>query len=78
MEGWSEGAVTAFDKDNLYVKINGRADFFLSKGFSQLFFVSLSKSDETVDIEMYDMGSPTSAVDAFSAERREGCQGRLP
>lgn len=70
--GWTEGAVSRFDASNLYVKIDGRADFFLSRGFVSLTFVSLSdpKSPATlVDVELYDMGSPENARSAYTGEK---------
>jgi hypothetical protein len=72
--GWREGAISAFGADNLYVKIDGRADFFLSKGFEQLYFVPLALGDEgpTIDIEVYAMGSAANALGAFAGERGEG------
>jgi hypothetical protein len=69
-EGWSEGPVARFDAANLYVKINGRADFFLSRGFRSLAFVTLSGPEgATVDLELYDLGSAENALGAFAAER---------
>jgi len=68
--GWSEGAVSRFDAGNLYVKINGRADFFLSRGFRSLAFVTLSgPAGAVVDVEAYDLGSTENALGAFSAEK---------
>jgi hypothetical protein len=69
-EGWSEGTVARFNAGNLYVKINGRADFFLSRGFRSLTFVTLSgPAGATVDLELYDLGSAENALGAFAAER---------
>jgi len=70
--GWTEGAVSRFDASNLYVKIDGRADFFLSRGFVSLTFVSVSdpKAPGTlVDVELYDMGSPENARSAYTGEK---------
>jgi hypothetical protein len=67
---WKEGTPSTFDADNLYVKINGRADFFLARGFRSLTFVTLSGPGGTaVDIEWYDLGSAENALGAFSAEK---------
>jgi hypothetical protein len=70
--GWSEGDLSRFDYDNLYVKINGREGFYKSFGFEMLYFVSIV-SDENpqtaVDIELYDLGNPANAVGAYSGER---------
>jgi hypothetical protein len=67
---WREGPLSRFEAKNLYEKINGRADFFLSRGFKQLTFVSLAgESATTVDVEFYDMGSAENALGAFSGEK---------
>lgn len=74
--GWTEGQPSQFDAANLYVKINGRADYFFSYGFERLYFISLrnSAADDaaSVEIEMYDLGSAANALGAFSGERKEG------
>lgn len=68
--GWTEGPVSRFDAESLYVKINGRADFFLVRGFRSLTFVTLSApGGALVDVELYDLGSPENALGAFGAER---------
>ena len=64
-EGWKEGGISHFDAQNLYVKIDGRADFFLSRGFNQLSFVSLTndaRPGTAVDVEFYDMVLPGEQV----------------
>ncbi len=75
-KGWSEGDMSQFTADNLYVKINGRADYFLSKGFERLYFVPLRGGAEddapTVDVEIYDLASPANALGAFSGESKDG------
>lgn len=71
-EGWREGPLSQFEAKNLYEKINGRADFFVSRGFKQLTFVSLTNTASpaaAVDVEFYDMGSAENALGAFSAEK---------
>ena len=73
--GWTEGEPSRFDAENLYVKINGRADFFLVRGFRSLTFVTLSSADgAVVDVELYDLGSPENALGAFAAERTPGAK----
>lgn len=68
--GWKEQAVSRFDAENLYVKINGRADFFLSRGFRSLTFVTLEgPSGTVVDVELYDLGSTENALGALAAEK---------
>lgn len=70
LPGWKERTVSRFDAENLYVKINGRADFFLSRGFRSLTFVTLEgPSGTAVDVELYDLGSTENALGAFAAEK---------
>lgn len=67
--GWTEGAISRFDADNLYVKINGRADYFLSFGFERLYFVPLeSEVGATIDVEIYDLGAAANALGAAAGE----------
>jgi hypothetical protein len=73
--GWSEGAVSRFDPSNLYVKINGREDYYKSFGFRELCFISLTSNEDpetTVDIEMYDLGESANALGAYAGERSAG------
>jgi len=71
-EGWSEGTLSQFDYDNLYVKINGREGYYKSFGFERLYFLSIIMKENiqtAVDIELYDLGSAANAVGAYSGER---------
>jgi hypothetical protein len=70
--GWSEGKPTFFDAANLYEKIDGRAEYFLSRGFKSLAFVPLTKDGSpatTVDVELYDLTSSDNAFSAFNGEK---------
>ncbi len=72
---WRETARLQFDAKNLYEKIDGRSDFFISKGFVALHFVTLARVDNPstlIDIELYDMGTVAGALSAFGAERKDG------
>ncbi|HHH27708.1 MAG TPA: hypothetical protein ENK57_05100 [Polyangiaceae bacterium] len=71
-KGWKEGRLAAFDADNLYEKINGRAGYFTSKGFVVLLFLPLTSEDtkgETIDVEVYDMGAAENALGAYVGEK---------
>ncbi|MCK4773177.1 MAG: hypothetical protein KAT30_00270, partial [Candidatus Krumholzibacteria bacterium] len=73
--GWSEGEITQFDYDNLYVKINGREGYYKSFGFERLYFVTIQSEENpqtAVDIELYDLGNSANAVGAYSGERSPG------
>jgi hypothetical protein len=70
--GWREDRIAQFDPENLYVKIDGRADWFKSFGFRRLYGVLLvSEKDPatTIDVEMYDLGSAANALGAYGGER---------
>jgi hypothetical protein len=70
--GWREEKVSEFDPENLYVKIDGRADYFKAFGFKRLHDVLLvSEKDPaiTVDVELYDLGSAPNALGAYGGER---------
>ncbi len=71
-EGWSEGAVAQYDTTNLYVKINGREDYYRAFGFERLYFVSFTNEADaalTVDIELFDLGRAANALGAYAGER---------
>jgi hypothetical protein len=70
--GWSEGRVSQFDADNLYEKINGRADYYKSFGFRRLTFVTLRREGgggTTIDLELYDLDQTQNALGAYAGER---------
>jgi hypothetical protein len=75
-DGWTEGELSSFDPTNLYVKINGRADYFLSFGFKTLTFLTVRASDAddapVIDIECYDLATGANALGAFAGERKDG------
>ncbi len=73
--GWHEDKMTQFDADNLYVKIDGRADYFKSFGFRRLYGVLLVSDKDpatTVDVELYDLGAVANALGAYGGERAPG------
>jgi hypothetical protein len=70
--GWREERISEFDPENLYVKIDGRADWFKSFGFRKLHGVLLvSEKDPatTIDVEMYDLARAANALGAYGGER---------
>jgi hypothetical protein len=70
--GWSERRLSWFDTSNLYVKINGREDYYKSFGFERLGFVSLVEDADTtriVDVEFFDQGTAANALGAQAGER---------
>lgn len=70
--GFSEGRPAVFDAENLYEKIDGRANYFTSRGFQHLSFVSLASgaaTATTIDLELYDMGNGENALGAYGGEK---------
>lgn len=76
LDDYREGPITHFGPDNLFEKIDGRADFFKSRGFERLTFVSLQHADanRSVDLEVYDMGSDQNALGTYASERAPEAQ----
>ena len=59
--------------DNLYEKINGKADIYLSCGFEELFCRRFARQDNPelwMELFVYDMGSSAGAFSVFSQQRR--------
>lgn len=71
--GWLVSKLQKFDAGNLYEKINGQADQYLSFGFEALEFLVLESADgeETIDIYLYDQGSFANCLGLF-ADQRDG------
>jgi hypothetical protein len=70
--GWIEGRIEHFDPTNLYVKIDGREDYYKTFGFRALHWVSLAAADDpaiTVDVELFDLGTAANALGAYAGER---------
>lgn len=64
-----------FDPDNLFKKINGQAEFYLSAGFVQLksqWFVGVEDADSMYEVYIYDMGDELNAFSVYSMQRIEG------
>ena len=79
-EGWSQGPVSSYDAENLYVKINGRADYYIAFGFEQLHFVTLTNDadpERAVDIELFDQGSAANALGVYEGERSPSAEPRM-
>jgi hypothetical protein len=75
--GWNEDKVLSYDEDNLYEKIDGRADYFRAFHFKRLHSVLLTSQRDsavTVDVEMYDVSTAANALGAYSGERPPNAQ----
>ncbi len=75
-EGWQAmGAVERYTPDNLYVKINGRAEQYLDfdvVGMETMTLVHDAESSRFLDAYIYDMGTQINALGIFATERSPG------
>lgn len=68
--GFGEGKIGAYTPENLYVKINGRAEFYESFGVQSLHAVTLdAPTGASVEIELYDLGQARNALGTYNGER---------
>ena len=64
--GWSRsGSLSRYEGGALFDYINGGADTYYDRGFKRLVVQTYSKSNAEVQLEIYDMGSPTGAGAIF-------------
>jgi hypothetical protein len=68
--GWQvDGRVETYDPSNLYEKINGQAEQYLSFGFRELDYVTLEKEGRYLTLEMYDQAEFKNALGVFASQR---------
>jgi len=77
--GWREQRVAVYDPTNVYEKIDGREGYYKSFGFQRLHALTLvaSAGEPTVDLELYDLGSPQNALGAAAGEIPASASPRL-
>jgi len=72
LDGWHvPRQVERFNADNLYVKIDGRADAYLKFGVVGLTFGRYCREDHperTLEVYWYDMGTPANALGMYRSE----------
>jgi hypothetical protein len=75
-EGWAiYDRVGQFTADNLYERINGRAELYLA--YDVVSLTTATFEDKTdigrfIELSVFDMGNPTNAFGIFSVERFQG------
>jgi hypothetical protein len=70
-DGWEpDGRLETYDPSNLYEKINGAAELYLSYGFRKLYYLTIAKGEHSVTVELYDQGRFQNALGIFSGQRR--------
>jgi hypothetical protein len=71
------GPAEAFGPDDLYVKINGKADLYLTSGFESLHtrrYSLAGRPEAWLEAYAYRMASPAAAFAVYSQQRRPGAQ----
>jgi hypothetical protein len=73
ISGWDlAGKPYKFEPQNLFEHINGSADFFIAYGFVALkgaHYAPVSAPNDSVTVEIYDMGEKLNAFGVFQAKR---------
>ncbi|MBN1788794.1 MAG: hypothetical protein JW806_10445 [Sedimentisphaerales bacterium] len=70
----SPGPVEYYNPDNLYEKINGKADLYLNNDFASLQcrrFIDKSVENNWAEVYLYDMGQAENAFAVYSLQKRE-------
>ena len=70
--GWKRGKIETYNANNLYEKIDGRAELYISYDVVELVCTSYKREKDEgmfVDVFIYDMGSPQNAFGIYSYER---------
>ncbi|UCF32582.1 MAG: hypothetical protein JSV78_09630 [Phycisphaerales bacterium] len=77
-KGWQvPSQVDRFTPENLYIKINGRADVYLQFHVVSLIFGTYfhqTEGERTIDVYWYDMGTPANALGIYQAEASPGAE----
>jgi hypothetical protein len=72
-DGWRlEGRVDVFDPDTLYTKIDGAAEQYLAFGFRRLYYATIVKDADFINLEIYDQGDVPGTIGIFAAQRDAG------
>jgi hypothetical protein len=69
----ASSTVETYTAENLYEKINGKADFYIDAGFESLStqrFISRDSENLWMELFVYDMGSIRNAFSVYSRQRR--------
>ena len=70
-----EGKIGAYTPENLYVKIDGRAEYYLGFGLKGMHAITLeANSGASVEIELYDLGAARNALGCYNGERAPGAE----
>ncbi len=65
------GDIERFDADNLYEKIDGKADLYLASGFRELRCRRFQAAGGQIEAFVYDMGEAKNAMAVYLAQKRK-------
>ena len=68
-----DGTPQQYSPDNLFEYINGQAELYLDYGFKELYTINFryrERENETLTVEVYEMGAPLNAWGLYSLLRR--------
>jgi hypothetical protein len=71
------GSAENYNPDNLYEKIDGKADLYLNNGFTSLQtrrFAEKSSTGNWAEVYFYDMGKPEKAFAVYSTQKRSNSE----
>jgi hypothetical protein len=69
--GWAlDGRLENYDPSNLYEKIDGAAELYLAFGFEQLDYLTITKEEHSITLELYDQGRFRNSLGLFAGQRR--------
>lgn len=72
VEGWERSLVERYVVENLYDKINGRSELYMSYGVRGMVFATYTRAghpEDFIDVFLYDMGSVAGGFGVYSVER---------
>jgi hypothetical protein len=68
--GWTlDGRVETYTRDDVYEKINGAAEQYISYGFQRLHYVTITDGQASITTEIYDQGRFANTLGIFAAQR---------
>ena len=73
----ASGSPETFNPDNLWEKINGQAEFYLSAGFVSLtsqLYEWVEDADSMIEVNAFHMGGMLNAFSVYSLQRRDNAQ----
>jgi len=72
-DGWTQvGRLKEFTSKTVYEKVDGQEGQYNSFGMQFMYFLTITKGEIEVNIELYDMGEFENSLGVYSAQRTDG------